>query len=273
MKKLFNLLSISIAMVSTVSAAQTLPVPFNAIREISCQIVPRDQAKATRPHIKIQESTSLNWSGYAALTSLTNPRIMSVSMVSGTWNVPQITSSPTNAYSSAWVGMDGYASNTVEQIGTEHDWYQGRAQYYAWFEMYPQYAYELVGFPVRPGDSISAQVNYLGNNVFRLAITNQTEHVSFTIPYSYTRVYGAQRNSAEWIVEAPSSNQGVLPLAHFSPVTMSNCQATMNGITGPINSSYWQHDPLTMTTQSGIVKAQPSSLSGGNSFTVTWEHQ
>ena len=42
-------------------------------------------------------------------------------------------------YSSVWVGIDGYSSNTVEQIGTEQDVSaNGKTSYYAWYEMYPQ---------------------------------------------------------------------------------------------------------------------------------------
>ena len=56
-------------------------------------------------------STSSNWSGYAASAPAN-----SVSYVAGSWVVPTA-SSKTNGYSSVWVGIDGYNSSTVEQIG------------------------------------------------------------------------------------------------------------------------------------------------------------
>ena len=51
-------------------------------------------------------------------TSQTRPQSNAVSDVKGTWTVPTVTSSSVNSYSAVWVGIDGYADNTVEQIGT-----------------------------------------------------------------------------------------------------------------------------------------------------------
>jgi hypothetical protein len=49
----------------------------------------------------------------------------SVTDVTGSWTVPAVDcTSPNgtpNGYSSFWVGIDGYGSNTVEQIGTDSD--------------------------------------------------------------------------------------------------------------------------------------------------------
>ena len=64
--------------------------------------------------------TSSNWSGYAAETNLASPQSGAVSDVTGTWQVPFVTGT-INAWSSAWVGIDGYASNSVEQLGTDSD--------------------------------------------------------------------------------------------------------------------------------------------------------
>ena len=87
------------------------------------------------PRIKagVGNSTSNNWSGYV----VTGPT-GSVTYVNGSWIVPAVTASATNAYSAFWVGIDGYNSGTVEQIGTDSDWVNGAAQYYAWYEFYPK---------------------------------------------------------------------------------------------------------------------------------------
>ena len=82
-------------------------------------------------------TTSSNWSGDVAETSLSNPQSDSVSAVSGTWTVPTATGTGTE-YSSVWVGIDGYNSSSVEQLGTDSDVVNGVAQYYVWYEMYPQ---------------------------------------------------------------------------------------------------------------------------------------
>jgi len=91
------------------------------------------------------------------------------------------------------------------------------------------------------------------------------------VPRFHTMSSTAERSSAEWIVEAPSSTSEVLPLAYFGRVTFNSCSATINDRRGPI--SRWTEDPLTMETPSGVPKAVPSRLNNrGSSFTVIWKH-
>lgn len=258
----------------------TASVEANTLSKISCSLKPihshntPPEAHGVLPHILVSESTSLNWSGYVSATNLQNPSLNSVKAVSGTWTVPHvIQSSSSHTYSSLWVGIDGYTNGTVEQIGTEHDWSSGQQQNYAWFEMYPKGAYEIVGFPVNAGDSITASVTYLGTSVFKLTITNNTRHVTYTVPRTYTISTAAQRSSAEWIMEAPYLN-GVLPLADFGTAGFTNCSATINGRSGAINNSHWQYDALSMQTQNSIIKSLASSLySNGKAFSLTWQHE
>jgi hypothetical protein len=240
---------------------ELIPIPFSAVHH----------HQAAAPHIRIAESTSANWSGYAAQASSGSGVVGSVTDVQGSWVVPTVTGSRRHtSYSSSWVGIDGYSDGTVEQLGTESDWASNGQRNYAWFEMYPAGGYMISGFPVFRGDTISAEVSYLGNNVYQLSIVNHTHPASFTVPYSYTTTSAGLRTSAEWIVEAPSSG-GVLPLANFGTEPFANCQATINGVAGPIDASGFV-DPLTMIDPRGGT-ATPSSLtdnSGESSFTVTY---
>jgi len=225
------------------------------------------------PRIKVKQGTSTNWSGYAVETNLASPQKDAVSDVSGSWVVPSLQCGSANSYSSIWVGIDGYSDNTVEQTGTEQDCVNGQASYSAWFEMYPRFPVTLPAssYPVAPGDTISAEVRYSGKNQFLLTLTN-SRNGSTLWSYSTTQKAKAQRESAEWIVEAPWS-RGVLPLADFGTVQFSGASATLNGTSGTISNKAWQNDPITMVTSSGTVKAQPSSLSnGGSGFSVTWYH-
>src|SRR5262249_16810121 len=83
-------------------------------------------------------TTSSNWSGYADQTNLNTPQNGAVTAVSGSWVVPSVVAgSSRSSYSSFWVGIDGYSSNSVEQIGTDSDVINGVPTYYAWYEMYP----------------------------------------------------------------------------------------------------------------------------------------
>ncbi len=152
-------------------------------------------AEVAAPHQRIGNGISANWAGYVVPTTVTGG---AVTAVSGSWTVPTVTGS---GYSVIWVGMDGYNSSSVEQVGTEQDIINGKTQYYAWFEMYP-YGLSKINQPVNPGDTITASVQYTGSGfVFTLQDSNWP--TAFTT--TETPTYVPQRNSAEWIVEAPST--------------------------------------------------------------------
>jgi hypothetical protein len=222
------------------------------------------------PRIKLHRGTSLNWSGYAAVgASLTAPTPGVVTDVDGTWRVPAVAlgKKSQTLYSSVWVGIDGYANGTVQQIGTEQDSLKGHAVYYAWYEMYPA-APVTIPRTVSPGDTMTAEVRYAGSNQYVLTLADSTAGWSYTTTQTSTV---AERSSAEWVVEAPSLGR-VLPLADFATVTLTGCTAKLGGTTAPIGN--WLNDKMTMVTRRGAVKAQPSDLSGGgSSFSVTWYHQ
>jgi hypothetical protein len=211
-------------------------------------------------------SYSTNWSGYAVSTSAG-----AVSQVAGNWVVPAV-SSNVSGYSSAWVGIDGWSSNSVEQIGTDSDYVNGQAHYYAWYEMYPANSVNL-SLTINPHDTISASVSYASPNQFALSITDVTTGKSFSTTQTSSR---AQRSSAEWIQEAPSGG-GVLPLASFGTINLSGATATINGTTGPADNP-WSGSTLyqtNMATKSGALEATTSALSDSgspptSSFSVTW---
>ena len=207
-------------------------------------------------------TTSTNWSGYAVQANAGT-----VASVVGSWVVPTATGTGT-AYSSTWVGIDGYTSSTVEQIGTDSDISGGKAVYYAWYEMYPSESVNL-NLTVQPGDTISAQVSY-GARGFTLQITDKPKNGGVSETFSTTQTApGAQRSSAEWIEEAPSSNAGVLPLANFGTVSFSARSATIGGTTGAIDNSAWKSQVqqinmvsdrgATETTTGGLTDSGPTS--------------
>ncbi len=224
------------------------------------------------PRIHAGSANSFNWSGYA-VTGSTG----SVTDAKGSWIVPGIVGScsSTNQYSSFWVGIDGANSNTVEQTGTDSDCQNGTPAYYAWFEFYPHPSFIINSLTVHPGDHVSADVKY-SNGKFVASITDLTTGQSFS---TSSTVHSAQRSSAEWIAEAPSSSGGILPLSDFGTVyfgqdstgTSGTCFATISGNSGPVGSFGSNVQKITMVTSSGAVKASPSALSSdGTSFSVQW---
>ncbi|HEY6359301.1 MAG TPA: G1 family glutamic endopeptidase, partial [Vicinamibacterales bacterium] len=116
---------------------------------------------------------SSNWSGYA-VTGANG----SVTSATGSWVVPAVTCPSTSAqYSSFWVGIDGFTSNTVEQTGTDSDCDGRTPSYYAWFEFYPHGSFLInssaIG-KIAPGTSMTATVTSSGTSTYTVTITNNT---------------------------------------------------------------------------------------------------
>jgi hypothetical protein len=203
---------------------------------------------------RLNEAESTNWSGYAANGS-------KYTSVSASWVEPTGTCSSGDQYSSFWVGLDGYSSSTVEQTGSEVDCAGRTIEYYSWYEMYPAYPVNFSN-TVKPGDNFTGSVSVSGST-YTLKLADTTQGWSHTVTASLS---GAANSSAEVIAEAPccTASGGILPLAHFSPVTFSS--ATVDG------SAIGNFSPteIVMIDNSGRDKDSISSLSGGNSFTATW---
>jgi hypothetical protein len=216
---------------------------------------------STAPHRwapihKVTHSTSTNWSGYAAISS-------TFRSVSSSWTQPTASCTSQTTYSSFWVGLDGYNSNSVEQTGTDADCSGGRASYYAWYEMYPKFPVNLStsNYPVRAGDRMSASVKFSGRNAFTLTISDSTRGWTFNT----TQKSKAQRSSAEVIAEAPSSSGGVLPLTNFGTADFGASNANGQSLAS------FRPDKIDMVS-GGTVKAQTGSIATNGSFAVTWKH-
>jgi Peptidase A4 family len=89
---------------------------------------------------------SYNWAGYAI-----SGGVGSVTSVEGSWVVPKATQSVSGqkTYSAHWLGIDGFSSSSVEQIGTSSDTdANGNLLYYMWYEFYPNPAYMITNFSI-----------------------------------------------------------------------------------------------------------------------------
>jgi len=219
--------------------------------------------------------TSTNWGGYA-VTGANG----SVTDVQGSWTVPGVTcASAGSQYSSFWIGIDGYDSNTVEQIGTDSDCQNGHPQYYAWYEFYPHGSFN-VPITVNQGDTMQAEVSFSpGTGTFKVTIcgtkTNLTCDMK-TNGFSISqKMPNAKMSSAEWIAEAPYSG-GVLPLSDFGTVNFMNVQATVgktlnSGLAGfSVNNVF----AITMDNPDGATSIpaayMPSSGTALSNFFITY---
>lgn len=257
------------------------------LQKIDCEVVPikpfskshftnYSGTRISTPRMDPKTTKSLNWSGYTSYTSVDNPEIGSVNGVWGTWDVPKLHPSLNDRFSACWVGMDGYFNQTVEQIGTAQFWQSGKQVNFVWFSLFPGPTYEITGFPIAAHDKFRAMVAHTLDGAFEMIIENLTQGVYFNVPILFTIAPGTQRNSAEWIVEAPSEDT-ILPLARFSPVHFRDCVTEIRGRSARINSKHWNSDRIVMVTGSphkSKVKALPSQLfNEGQNFIVKWHHQ
>ncbi|MET8611691.1 MULTISPECIES: G1 family glutamic endopeptidase [Streptomyces] len=201
----------------------------------------------------IRNSTSSNWAGYAATgTTFTS--------VSASWVQPAVSCTSATTYSSFWVGIDGDGSNSVEQTGTEADCSSGRAVYSSWYEMYPAYPVNYSN-TVSAGDHFTATVSRSGST-YTLTLSDTTKGWTKTTTKTQS---GLSNASAEVIAEAPSSNTGVLPLSNFGTANFTSATANGQAI------GNFSPDKINMASGS-TTKATTSSLSGGENFSVTYNH-
>jgi len=204
----------------------------------------------------VTAATSENWSGYA-----TSGTPGTFTQVSSSWTEPTVTCTANQTFSSFWVGLDGDGTSTVEQTGTEADCDNGTAAYSGWFEMFPA-APVFYQNPVDPGDAMSASVVANGGGSFTLTLNDTTQGWTQTTNQTSNT---AQLGSAEIIAEAPSSEQGVLPLSDFGTVNFTDALVNTAAIG---NASTTE---ITMESAAGAAEATPSALTDGDAFSVTFD--
>ncbi len=186
--------------------------------------------------------SSTNWSGYA-LSSATNGTYHAIS---GQWVVPAVLAGHGSTYSSSWIGIDGFNNSSLIQTGTEQDYSQGSAHYYAWWEILPAAETKISPsqYPVQPGDHMSANIKNNGNGTWTITLADSTENWSFTT----TQSYSGPGTSAEWIEEAPTIGGRVATLANYG-------QATFNP--GTVNGG----NPALMSSESGVMIQKRKQMS------------
>ena len=218
--------------------------------------------------------SSTNWSGYAVEAP------SQFTQVVGSWVQPTATCKGLgHTYAAFWVGIDGYNSSSVEQLGTDSDCTKVNSpSYYAWYEMYPAASVTLSStqYPVKAGDTLTATVSRPSAKSYTLSLHDSTG-TGWT--FSTTQSGTFANSSAEWIAEAPSICTIFFcrnaSLTNFGAVAFSSSEAATGGSLAPVQSFMTNSGPheIVMTTATGTTRAQPSGLtSNGEGFSDTWEH-
>jgi hypothetical protein len=209
---------------------------------------------------------SFNWAGYAD----TAAKAQTFTKVSGNWTTPSVTCGAEDQITSNWVGLDGFTSSTVEQLGTFGWCYRGTATYFTWYEMYPAAPVE-VGTALKPGDKIAASVTRTGTS-YALKLTDSTTSGSNISVTKMCALATCKDTSAEWISERPAFSIGVVPQAHYGAFKVTNGSQTANGTAGTIGTGPGVNAITMVDATDAYNLGTVSVLTGGNSFSTTWKN-
>ncbi|HEX6538428.1 MAG TPA: G1 family glutamic endopeptidase [Candidatus Dormibacteraeota bacterium] len=206
---------------------------------------PRIGARAPSGSASNAGWASSNWSGYAQ-TGGTG----AFTAITGQWTVTPVARTRSQTFSSTWVGIDGFNDSSLIQTGTEADYYNGSAHYYAWWEILPAAETVIPSLPVQPGDVMSAGIHRNSNGTWNITLSD-----SRTGSFTTTQNYGGALTSAEWIQEAPSVGGRIANLAHFGNVTID--PGTLNGAPAGLTASQGG-----VMIQHGVQVSTPSAPDG-----------
>src|ERR1017187_4129912 len=123
------------------------------------------------------------------------------------WAMPAMICTTRGTYVAIWTGLDGYSSDTVEQIGAEAYCSGATPGYFSWRDLY-------AGAPVdfsktlKPGDSLQASVTFKSSK-FTLTLHDVTQGWTQTVTKALS---GAARSSAETVVQVPATFSCAKPL-------------------------------------------------------------
>jgi len=242
---------------------------------------PRIVLPGTRPDEVVGGVTvsyNLIWAGYAVTGS-------DFTQVNGSWIVTAVDCTKTpNSDSSEWVGIDGWTSNTVEQIGTDADCNGKSPFYYVWYEFYPLNTIVIDDVSIAPGDKFSASVTYEGDNEYTVSITNDTTGQHFSKEVEFKGADGSGkplRNSAEWIEEMDGnelSDFGIDSFGEFYTGVSGGTDSAIDSSTSGGIRDFGSTVQRSISTKNGnkgsADTAVPSALaSDGSSFKVTWKSE
>ncbi|KAI1268833.1 peptidase A4 family-domain-containing protein [Xylariaceae sp. FL1019] len=169
---------------------------------------------------------STNWAG-AVLSSSGYTKVV------GTFTVPTPKAVNGKAGSaSAWVGIDGDTCGTaILQTGLDFNVAaNGKVTYDAWYEWYPDYAYDFSGITFTAGDQVTVTVVASSKSAGTATIKNLNTGKSVSHSFS-SETNKLCEYDAEWIVEDYESGGSLVSLANFGTVTFTGASATKSGTT------------------------------------------
>ncbi|KAJ4467224.1 peptidase A4 family-domain-containing protein [Lentinula aciculospora] len=172
-----------------------------------------------------QDLYSTNWAGGLLESPPVGQRFTDVG---GTFIVPTLDGNNGDGAMSAWIGIDGgpNAPEVILQTGVDCYSISGVQYSFAWFEWYPQYAFEFTNFFVSAGHTIALRVQAVNSTAGIVTLTNEStgQAVSEEVlaPDDNAALLG---ETAEWIVEDFEQDDELVPFASFGEVQFTDAAA------------------------------------------------
>ncbi|PYH47115.1 A4/G1 family peptidase [Aspergillus saccharolyticus JOP 1030-1] len=171
---------------------------------------------------------SSNWAG--AVLVGTGYTAVTAEFTVPTPSVPSGGSSREQYCASAWVGIDGDTCDTaILQTGVDFCIEGSTVSYDAWYEWYPDYAYDFSGISISAGDVIKVTVDATSKTAGTATVENVTKGTTVTHTFSGGVDGDLCEYNAEWIVEDFEEDDSLVPFADFGTVTFSSASATKSG--------------------------------------------
>lgn len=224
---------------SALLASTAIAAPLTAKRQArrAARLDGRSVSRKTNPPFKpgttealelkntTQVEYSSNWAG--AVLIGTGYKAVTGEFTVPTPSVPSGGSSREQYCASAWVGIDGDTCGTaILQTGVDFCVEGSSVSYDAWYEWYPDYAYDFSGITISAGDVIKVTVDASTDDSGTATIENVTTGKSVTHTFSDVSDGDLCEYNAEWIVEDFEENDSLVPFADFGTVTFSGAEAT-----------------------------------------------
>lgn len=200
------------------------------------------------------EEYSENWAGAVLIgTGYTG---VTAEFTVPTPSTPSGGSSNKEYCASAWVGIDGDTCGTaILQTGVDFCIQGGKVSYDAWYEWYPDYAYDFSGISISSGDTIKVTVDATSKTAGSATVENVSTGKSVTHTFSGNVDGDLCEYNAEWIVEDFEEGSSLIAFADFDSVTFSGAEATDGSSTvGPSGATIMDiEQENTVLTSSSVT--------------------
>ncbi|KAF1348258.1 acid protease [Lizonia empirigonia] len=171
---------------------------------------------------------SSNWSGVV----LEQPSSGYFKSATGRFTVPtpMYVGSADTESSSAWVGIDGDScASGLLQAGIDFTvTSSGAVSYDAWYEWYPDYAYDFSNFAVSAGNVIQVDITATSTTMGTVKLTNVSTGKSVSQTLSAPSGSVLCRQNAEWIVEDFAQDGSLVALSNFGTIVFTQASAALS---------------------------------------------